>query len=156
MRIEPLRIDEYDQLIRLWERCRLPYDRASRDSRRRIEQQLFDDRILILTLKTDEGEMIGSVIGTYDGRKGWINRLAVDPDYRGRRLAARLIEKAEEMLAEMGAVIIGALIEGENFPSMSAFRRCGFDGSDEFVYFRKLLKSRPDPDSSSPQDQQGV
>ena len=153
MKIEPLRIDEYDQLIQLWERCRLPCDRASRDSRVRIEQQLFDDRIVILTLKTDQGDIIGSVIGTYDGRKGWINRLAVDPDYRGRRLAARLIESAEERLAEMGAVIIGALIEDENFPSMSAFRHCGFDGFDEFVYFRKSVKPRADSGSQSPKNQ---
>ena len=140
MRIEPLRIDEYDQLIRLWERCRLPYDRASRDSRRRIEQQLFDDRILILTLKTDEGEMIGSVIGTYDGRKGWINRLAVDPDYRRRGIAGRLIAEVEGKFNDLGIDIIAALIEDWNTASMETFERLGYEKHSEVIYFSKKKK----------------
>lgn len=133
-------IDDYDDLIALWGRCGLPYDKRDRDSRRRIEEQIYDDHVVILTLKTEEGRMIGAVIGTYDGRKGWINRLAVDPDYRGHRLAARLMEKVEEMLVEMGARIFAALIEEENFPSMAAFKHCGYEGWDNIVYFRKELK----------------
>jgi len=140
MEIGLLNIDEYDELIALWERCGLSFDRDNRDRQDKIEKQLFDDHVVILTMKTDEGEMIGSVVGSFDGRKGWINRLAVDPEYRGRRLAARMIEKAEEMLAEMGAGIIAALIEDVNFPSMAAFRNCGYEGWDHIVYFRKKLK----------------
>ena len=140
MRIESLQIDEFDELVALWGRCGLHYDKKDRDSRKRIEEQIYDDHVVILTLKTDEGSIIGSVIGSYDGRKGWINRLAVDPRYRGRRLAARLLEKVEETLAEMGARVIAALIEDQNFPSMAAFKHCGYEGWDEIVYFRKKLK----------------
>jgi len=140
MDIGLFKIEEYDELIALWGRCGLPYDKDNRDRREKIEQQLYDDHVVILTLKTDEGKMVGAVVGSYDGRKGWINRLAVDPDYRGRRLAARLVEKAEEMLTDMGARIFGALIEEVNFPSMAAFKHCGYEGWDQIVYFRKELK----------------
>jgi GNAT superfamily N-acetyltransferase len=140
MRIDLLTIDEYDALIALWDRCGLSYDPVNRDSREAIEQQMFDDHLMILTLKADDGLMVGSVIGSFDGRKGWINRLAIDPDYRGRRLAARLIDKIEELLAEKGAVIVAALIEDQNFPSMAAFRHCGYEGWDKIVYFRKRLE----------------
>ncbi|MBU0614590.1 MAG: GNAT family N-acetyltransferase, partial [Nanoarchaeota archaeon] len=47
---------------------------------------MFDDNVIILVLR-HEGRIIGTSIGTFDGRKGWINRVAVDPDFRGRRLA---------------------------------------------------------------------
>jgi hypothetical protein len=40
----------------------------------------------------------------------------------------------------MGARVIGALIEDQNFPSMAAFRHCGYEGWDDIVYFRKELK----------------
>lgn len=140
MEIGLFKIEEYDELITLWGRCGLPYDQDNRDRRDKIEQQIYDDHIVILTMKTDDGKMIGSVVGSFDGRKGWINRLAVDPDYRGRRLAARLVEKVEEMLTEMGARIFAALIEDLNFPSMAAFKHCGYEGWDQIVYFRKELK----------------
>lgn len=139
MQIELLDISEYDQLISLWNRCGLPCETSDRDSRERIEQQIYDDYVIILTLKDDAGKLIGVVIGTYDGRKGWINRLAIDPDYRGRRLAARLIEAVEEKLAELGAQVIGLLIEDENVPSMAAFKHCGYECWSDFVYFRKKL-----------------
>jgi ribosomal protein S18 acetylase RimI-like enzyme len=139
MEIESFRIDEYDQLLSLWERTGLSYDRADRDSRESIERQIFDDHVAILTLK-DKGRIVGSIIASCDGRKGWINRLAVDPDYRGRRLAARLVEKAEEALSEMEVKVIAALVEDNNFSSMAAFRHCGYEAWSEVVYFRKILK----------------
>ena len=139
MEIESFIIDEYDQLLSLWERTGLSYDRADRDSRESIERQIFDDHVAILTLK-DKGRIIGSIIASSDGRKGWINRLAVDPDYRGRRLAARLVEKAEETLSEIGVRVIATLVEDNNFPSMAAFRHCGYEAWSEVVYFRKTLK----------------
>lgn len=141
MQIDLMHIDEYEQLIALWDKCGLAYEEDGRDSRESIERQIFDDHVVILTMKTDEGEMIGSVIGSYDGRKGWINRLAVDPEFRGGRLAARLLERAEAMLVDMGARVIGALIEDLNYPSMAAFRYAGYYGWDHIVYFRKKLKS---------------
>jgi ribosomal protein S18 acetylase RimI-like enzyme len=140
MNIELFSIEEYDELTALWDRCGLHYDEKDRDSREKMERQVFDDHVVILTLKTDEGQIVGSVVGSFDGRKAWINRLAVDPDYRARRLAARLVEKVEEMLSEMGARVFAVLIEEENFPSMAAFKYCGYEGWDEIVYFRKKLK----------------
>jgi ribosomal protein S18 acetylase RimI-like enzyme len=133
-------IQDYDDLLALWDKSGLPYDKDDRDSREKIERQLFDDHIFILTMKTDEGRLIGSVIGSSDGRKGWINRLAIDPDYRGHRLGQRLLEKCEELLRESGVEIFAALIEDANFPSMALFRRSGYEGWDKIVYFRKKLK----------------
>ncbi|MCK5124834.1 MAG: GNAT family N-acetyltransferase [candidate division Zixibacteria bacterium] len=139
MSIEIFNIEEYDELIALWERTGLPFDREDRDTRTKIERQVFDDHVVIYIMKTDEGKMIGAVIGSSDGRKGWINRLAIDPDYRGHRLAERLLEKTEEFLKDMGVEVFSALIEDENFPSMSLFRRCGYEGWDKIIYFRKKI-----------------
>jgi len=50
------------------------------------------------------------------------------------------MEKAEAMLAQMGARVFAALIEEENFPSMGAFKHCGYEGWDGIIYFRKKLK----------------
>jgi len=138
MDIEPFRIDDYDEMIALWERAGLSHDKERRDSRAEIERQLLDDHMAFIALR-HEGKMIGVIIASYDGRKGWLNRLAIDPDWRGRRLAARLIEAGEARLAEMGAVVIGGLIEDQNFPSMAAFKHCGYEAWEHIVYFRKKL-----------------
>ena len=140
MDIEPFKIEDYDHLISLWARTGLPYDSDVRDSREALENQLYDNHISILILRNQD-QIIGSIVASHDGRKGWINRLCIDPEYRGRRLAARLVEAAEEFFAEAGIKVIGALIEDENTPSMAAFKRCGYDYWTGILYFRKLLKN---------------
>lgn len=141
MEIEPFRIDDYDQLMALWTSTGLPHDREGRDSRAFLERQIFDDHIAIFVLRHQE-RIIGSVVASSDGRKGWINRLAIEPEFRGRRLAARLLEAAEKFLEDSGVRVIAALIEEENTPSMAAFRNCGYEPWPKIVYFRKLLKTK--------------
>lgn len=139
MEVEPFKIEDYEELLSLWNRTGLPFDREDRDSLKSLERQVLDDHIAILVLK-DEGRLIGSVVASSDGRKGWINRLAVEPEYRGRRLALLLLEEAERFFRESGINIIAALIEDDNTPSMVAFRRCGYEAWPPIVYFRKKLK----------------
>lgn len=97
--------DEYDQLVSLWVRAGLPFDREKRDSRESLTRQCQDNHTAMLTLK-DKERLVGSIIATFDGRKGWINRLAIDPDYRRRQLASKLVKEAEKVLIKMGTTVI--------------------------------------------------
>ena len=72
-----------------------------------------------------------------DGRKGWINRLAVDPDYRNQGIARRLVHEAENYLSEQGMEIITCLIEIENTASQNVFTKLGYQPYP-VAYFRKL------------------
>ncbi|HKK20740.1 MAG TPA: GNAT family N-acetyltransferase, partial [candidate division Zixibacteria bacterium] len=65
------------------------------------------------------------------------NRLAVDPDFRGLGLAGVLIEVCEKFLKDRGAVVISALIEDINYPSITTFRKAGYHCHDELRYFAK-------------------
>ena len=64
--------------------------------------------------------MIGTVIGTNDGRKGWVNRLAVDPEHRGRAWPG-LWKGVEECFKARSLNIFSCLINAENGPSRSLF-----------------------------------
>jgi ribosomal protein S18 acetylase RimI-like enzyme len=55
--------------------------------------------------------MIGSIIGTFDGWRGNIYRLAVHPDFRRHGVARALVAEVEKKLAEQGAKRITALVE---------------------------------------------
>lgn len=134
--IRHLDATDYDHLIDLWTRCGLSYRPKGRDSRevmaaefRRMDTGLFG--------MFDGDKIIGAVVGTSDGRKGWINRLAIDPDYRGKELASYLIKEAENFLHDLGTKVIAALIEDYNTPSMSAFTKAGYSCDPKIHYFSK-------------------
>lgn len=134
--IRKFKISDYDQVINLWQLCQLPLKPEGRDSRWQLEQQIKLDQIIFLVAEK-EGKVIGTVLASHDGRKGWINRLAVHPDARRQGLGTQLIKKAEEELEKQGLILLAALIEEENSASRDLFVRLGYEPHPEIVYFSK-------------------
>ena len=136
IRTRPLTIQDYDSLVALWGRAGLNYRRQGRDSRESLARQLEGGKVAILGAEAD-GRLIGSVMVSDDGRKGWINRLAVDLRYRRQGLGARLIAAAEEELKGRGMTVMAALIEVENAPSIDLFAKVGYLFDEGILYFSK-------------------
>lgn len=141
VQIRSMRIEDYDAVIMLWQRAGLPFEPQGRDSRAAISRQIEDSGHLMFVAEAD-GQIIGTVFGSHDGRKGWINRLAVDPRYRRQGLAQQLIKRAEDALAREGLIIVAALVEAPNEPSLKLFRKLGYEERRDIVYFRKFLSDR--------------
>ena len=114
----------------------MPYKPAGRDSRANLKSQSRQPQIFFLVAES-EGKLIGTVVGTHDSRKGWINRLAVARNHRRQGLARRLIEEAERHLSRLGIEIFACLIEEGNSVSMDVFERLGYKRHPEIVYFTK-------------------
>src|SRR2546421_353928 len=74
----------------------------------------------------EDGQLVGVVVATHDGRKGWISRLGVDPAYQRRGIGAVLVRACEDMFHEMGLTIIAALVVHGNEASLNLFKREGF------------------------------
>jgi ribosomal protein S18 acetylase RimI-like enzyme len=72
------------------------------------------------------GELVGVVLNTHDGRKGWINRLAVVPEFRRQGHATRLVREAERLLREQGMTVIALMIEPGNEASLALFNQLGY------------------------------
>ena len=86
--------------------------------------------------------MVGAILGTHDGRKGWLNRMAVAPDHRKRGIAAMLVRAVEQRLIDLGIEIFACQIEDWNETSMIVFEHLGYTRHDDIIYFTKRL--RPD------------
>jgi ribosomal protein S18 acetylase RimI-like enzyme len=133
--IRLLDVADYDRLMALWQRAGLhSLKPKGRDSRAEIAQQLESGIEKILGLEVD-GRLVGCVVTSHDSRKGWINRLAVDPIYRRRGYGLRLVEAAEEMLRSQGMHIIAALIESDNPASLALFEEAGYVEIDRQIHY---------------------
>jgi GNAT superfamily N-acetyltransferase len=136
LEVKRLTIDDYESIIRLWADAGLPHKPKGRDSRAMMVEEMQLPNVAYYGLFEDD-RMIGVGIASYDGRHGWINRVAIDPDRRGIGLAGRIIEVCENFLHSAGAVVFSALIEDENLPSMSCFSKAGFTAAKNIVYWSK-------------------
>ncbi len=136
--IRKMNIADYDELITLWNEAGLPYRPRGRDRKNKISEELKNPTTNILLMEY-EHNMIGSIFATHDGRKGWINRLAITPEFRNRELAQKLITKAENMLIQQGIEIIACLIEDWNKQSIKLFQKTGYKKHTDIIYFTKRI-----------------
>ncbi|MGM0484096.1 MAG: GNAT family N-acetyltransferase [Candidatus Krumholzibacteriota bacterium] len=134
--IREFRPDEYDSLTGMWSASGLSFKPSGRDRRERLISELRDGPGTLLVAEVD-GDIAGSVLVTHDGRKGWINRLAVLPGLRRRGIARRLVEEAQRRLDQAGIEITAVLIEGDNPESRNLFRKLGFAEHGDIVYFSR-------------------
>ncbi|HDQ72624.1 MAG TPA: GNAT family N-acetyltransferase [Chloroflexi bacterium] len=135
VRIRRLDIIDYDELIELWKRAGLHSLKAQgRDSRASLEKQLASGVQTLLGLEV-EGQLLGAIMATHDSRKGWINRLAVDPGHRRNGYGAQLIAAAEDVLHAQGIPVIAALIVIGNAPSLALFQKMGYVEGDPGIHY---------------------
>jgi tRNA-Thr(GGU) m(6)t(6)A37 methyltransferase TsaA len=136
--VRPLRAHDVANMHHLWQQAGLPFRPHGRDAPERLVDEIVRVPDLFLgafdAVRSDE--LVGIVIATSDGRKGWINRLAVDPRWRGKGIATALIGEAERALVRRGLLLVAALIEPDNLPSLSLFRKLGYVLTD-VKYVRK-------------------
>lgn len=136
MRIRKLTIDDYNEITGLWNRATLPYKPKGRDSKSSIESQMKKNPSFFLGAY-DKNRLVGTVIASYDLRRGWINRLAVDPKYRRRKVAEKLIVAAEKTLRKKGARVIGVHVEDCNVASLNLLKKCGYVEHRDVIYLSK-------------------
>jgi ribosomal protein S18 acetylase RimI-like enzyme len=136
LQIRRLTAADYDGIVKLWSIANLPYKPKGRDSREAIaaEMKLNPDFFLGAF---DEERLVGVAVVSCDSRKGWINRLAVNPDYRRRGIAVDLINECESVIRKRGLKLFCTLIEESNRPSIRLFKKRGYVEHCDIHYFCK-------------------
>lgn len=137
--VQELDISSYDDIISVWKQCGLPLKPMGRDSRESIDEQIRSGRCRFIGANLDD-KLVGIVLATHDGRKGWINRLAVLPYHRTKGIARMLVSSAEKWLKDQGIGIFACLIEGYNSTSFEVFERLGYMEFEGVKYFTKRLR----------------
>ncbi|ALU61365.1 GNAT family acetyltransferase [Pseudomonas syringae] len=90
-----------------------------------IDKKLaVDDHLFFVALADDQ--VVGTLLAGYDGHRGWLYSVAVDPQQRGNGLGTRLVRHAEKALADLGCVKINLQIHTFNESVQAFYQTLGY------------------------------
>jgi ribosomal protein S18 acetylase RimI-like enzyme len=122
-------------VIDLWQRCNLvvPQNDPKKDieTKRKVQANLF----LVGTLGN---RIVATVMAGYDGHRGWIYYMAVDPDYRRQHIGRRMMAKVESALQKRGCPKINLQVRTSNQEVIAFYERLGFSNDDVIGLGKKL------------------
>lgn len=138
--LRPVNPADTEALVTLWRAVFPEYDdptRPQRDPRANIERKLaFGDGLFWLAER--EATLIGSVMAGYDGHRGWLYSLGVHPAERGRGLGRRLLQHAEQALAQRGCPKINLQVLTQNEGALAFWRSVGYQPDPVMSFGRRL------------------
>jgi ribosomal protein S18 acetylase RimI-like enzyme len=133
--IRPFDRWDTDAVLRLWERCELirPWNNPKRDIARKLRVQ--PEMFLVGTV---QGEIVASVMAGYEGHRGWINYLGVDPGHRRHGYGREMMEAAERLLRSVGCPKINLQVRSSNAAAIAFYERLGLVRDDVICLGKRL------------------
>jgi ribosomal protein S18 acetylase RimI-like enzyme len=136
MKIREFRITDYDKVTGLWKETGLIIRPGDDIEGVRLKLQRDPDLFLVAE---ENDDIVGVVMGAWDGRRGWINHLAVKPSRQRSGIGSRLIRELEKRLAKKGAKKVNAQVYQWNKRSIEFFRATGYEVHDDLIMIGKML-----------------
>jgi ribosomal protein S18 acetylase RimI-like enzyme len=137
MEIRRFAAGDTDAVVELWHRCDLtrPWNDPYQDVARKLA---VDDGLFLVGV--DGTTVVAAVMGGYDGHRGWVNYLAVDPDHRGLGYGRRLMLDVESRLVARGCPKVNLQVRDTNPGVLAFYERLGYT-VDAAVSMGKRLES---------------
>jgi ribosomal protein S18 acetylase RimI-like enzyme len=138
--IRPYRSADEQTVVALWGRSGLtrPWNDPHKDIARKLAVR--PDWFLVAEL---DGAVVGTVMVGYEGHRGWISYLGVDPAYQRRGIGRALMAEAERLLRSEGCPKINLQVRTGNSEAIEFYRQVGFAMDDVVSMGRRLEQDGP-------------
>ena len=137
MQIRPFEPADEPAVIALWRQCDLV--RPWNDPHRDIQRKLAVRPDLFLVGLVEE-RIVACVMAGYEGHRGWLNYLAVAPEFRRQGLARAIVAEAERLLRAEGCPKINLQVRTTNAAVVEFYQRLGYT-VDPVVSLGKRLET---------------
>ena len=120
--IRDIRASDGDELRKLWAAVGF---RSLGDDDRSLSRFARRNPGLVL-VASEGGRIVGSALGAFDGRRGWIYHLATAEDHRRQGIATKLVAQIEAGLADLGCPKVNAIVRDESESGRAFWKARGY------------------------------
>ena len=136
LQIRQFELGDSEAVVDLWRECNLavlwndPYKDIAR--KMKVNPHLFLVGIL-------NGKIVATVMGGYDGHRGWVNYLGVSPDHQRKGYARLIMEVVEEKIRVLGSSKINLQIRTTNLEAIRFYESIGYIEDKVVSYGKRLV-----------------
>ncbi len=136
LRIRAFADEDEAAVVDLWRRVGItrPWNDPLKDvaRKRRVQPELF-------LVATEDDVVVGTAMAGYDGHRGWVNYLAVEPSRQRQGIGRALMAAAEAALAALGCPKLAVQVRADNPEALAFYEHLGF-ARDAVVSLGKRLE----------------
>ena len=138
--IRPFALADSEAVIAIWEACQMtvPWNDPHKDIARKMQV----NPELFLVAAGEDGRIVGTVMGGYEGHRGWINYLAVSPDCQHQGIGRALMDAVEAKLAALGCAKINLQVRSSNRAVIQFYGHLGYHIDDVISLGKRLIKDQ--------------
>lgn len=137
MKIREFQDCDKDQVIKLWNDCELIV--PQNDPEKDIDRKIKVNPELFLVGELDS-EIVASVMGGYEGHRGWVNYLSVKPGKRNLGLGKEIMREIESRLKKKGCPKINLQVRSTNTKVIAFYESLGYS-NDNVVGLGKRIEN---------------
>ena len=136
MEVRSFSIENEQAVIAIWQKCDLvrPWNNPHLDIQRKLKvnRELF----LVGALGV---KIIATAMGGYEGHRGWVNYLAVDPAFRKKGFGRQLMAEIEKRLLASGCPKINLQVRMDNTSALEFYSQIGYKDDNVVSLGKRLI-----------------
>lgn len=136
-RTRAMNIEDYESIVKLWRRTD-GIVLSDTDEKQPMCRFLSRNPGLSLIAERND-EVIGAILCSHDGRRGYLHHLAVDQRYRRKGLGSELVQECLSLLEREGIVKCNIFILENNESGIAFWERNGFKLLPHFGWMQCVI-----------------
>jgi ribosomal protein S18 acetylase RimI-like enzyme len=136
--IRPYIDADEEWVIALWDGV-FPYLAPHNEPMAELQRKLGVERELLFVAVVDS-RVVGTVMGGYDGHRGWVYLLAVAPEHRGKGIGRALMRRLETEFDQRGCPKVNLQVRGDNPDVVAFYETIGYKVEDRISMGKRLYK----------------
>jgi ribosomal protein S18 acetylase RimI-like enzyme len=129
--------EDWQAVHALWARSGPGVQFSRSDESAEILKKLRRDPDLFLVAE-QAGQVVGAVMGGYDGRRGLVYHLAIAPEVRRLGIGKALMDEVEARLREKGCLKSYLLVTKDNADVLAFYSELGWEVMDMYLMGKVL------------------
>ncbi|WP_034993030.1 GNAT family N-acetyltransferase [Liquorilactobacillus vini] len=134
VQIRKMTIADYDQAYALWQKTPGMHLHSLDNSQAGIKQ-VIDHNPTLCFVAEDQNNIVGTILGATDGRKGYFYHMAVAEKYRHQQIGSQLIANVLKGLKQQNIQKVGLFTVTDNLQGQNFWKHLGFKERPDIKYF---------------------